>query len=212
MPWIKPHPIYVLSLSISSLSPCFFCIFYSSVTYFPSVRCSFRKLSNVLSLFVSPIAYPLPILHTSYSLQCLTFEPLINISLSLPLMARSDGPNDNACSNYSKSAGGMLGRWWVGRGGEMTIHPMDLPLLATDLMSGAKSHITLYVMCVPYMCSQWVIYVCVQEHTHHTCCVFPKFMCIWLQTVETAVVSTLKILKATYKHIFPLLDTSLSQC
>lgn len=151
MPWIKPHPIYVLSLSISYLSPCLFSIFFSSVTYFSSVRYSFRKLSNFspfrisfllclcyLQLFLTD---SLPQDEPSF-LKCLTSELFISLTLSLPLMACSDGPNDNACSNYSKSVGEMLGRWWVGRGGEMTIHPMDLPLLATDLMSGAKSHVT----------------------------------------------------------------------
>lgn len=70
--------------------------------------------------------------------------------------------------------GKRWGRWWVERGGEVTIHPGTSPFLAANLMSGGQITRNLYVMCVPYMynqrfvCKSTKTYMCKVELIDHS--------------------------------------------
>lgn len=99
-----------------------------------------------------PIFIFLPVLHMfvcyaqlsrliSYLRMNHTSELCINVSLSYWWHVQM-GLMIMLVSITVSPLGKCWGRWWVGRRGEMTIHPMDLALLAADLMSGAKSHTT----------------------------------------------------------------------
>lgn len=101
-----------------------------------------------------------------------TSELCINVSLSLLLMACSDGPNDNACFNYSKSVREMLGQMVGGkrRRNDNTSYGPCPPGRWSDVWGQITRN--LYVMCVTYMCSWWFVCVCTETYTLCLCCVF----------------------------------------